>query len=142
MEAGRELDALIADKVMGMAPCDAWRPWNMGSAGGPMVAISYEDGRCKNGHERGKCYSVVMNGPAGGCPKYSTDIAVAWSVVEKLNENGWYVWVFSHGAHYGCWMERFDVNKDDTVSERRIPACEADTAPLAISLAALKAAGA
>lgn len=59
MEAGRELDALIAEKVMG------WRQ-----------------------HE-GECWEARPSGPCiNKLPKYSSDISAAFGVVEHLRQKG------------------------------------------------------
>lgn len=97
MEAGRELDALIAEKVMGFTvkgglPISAWPP------------------------------------------HYSADIAAAWEVVKKM------------GRHEISIHMRSDSNTD-RVTKRyyimdytcRALLAEANTAPHAICLAALKA---
>lgn len=99
MEAGRELDALIAEKVMGF----------------PL--------------------EIIRGAPYPECPRhYSTDIAAAWEVVEKDDGWGhdWRVkrWV-SSSKPYSCTAER-------TADGQNFYA-EAETAPLAICLAALKA---
>lgn len=59
MEAGRELDALIAEKVMGLERCG-----------------------CKCGLFLNEYHEPFLE------PHYSTDIAAAWEVVEKLNSMG------------------------------------------------------
>lgn len=61
MEAGRELDALVAEKVMG---------WNVcGTADNDRAGIA-----------PGQTASAVR------IPPYSTDIAAAWEVVERIIE--------------------------------------------------------
>ena len=100
MQPGRELDALIAEKVMGqntrgLSGCGSW---GCGCSSDPYPHL----------------------------PKYSEDIAAAWRVVEKLD--GTYEPVIErHGPGWTAW---FDSNQ-----------AWADTAPLAICLAALKAVG-
>jgi len=97
MEAGRELDALVAEKVFG------WKwirfRYELGGAQGPEEAIqvspddfpgyfdedSYmaDDGKYpRSYHPRGR-------------PAYSTDIAAAWFVVERMRDDkSWerFVW--------------------------------------------------
>lgn len=75
-------------------------------------------------------------------PRYSTDIAAAWRVVEALAE-GEYVKVYACESHYhgsSCTVIAADVTQqspDDLV--RRTAVVMAESVPLAICLAALKA---
>jgi hypothetical protein len=55
LPAGRELDALVAERVLGLRIDDAW--------------FQHPDGRRVS---------------SDGLPHYSTDIAAAWQVVDKL----------------------------------------------------------
>lgn len=123
MEAGRELDTEIATKVMGLTACPDWKIVNFGSAGGPAL-----QSECS--HAAGTCYSLVetgsMFGTVGGCPHYSTDIAAAWPVAEKLRETHGEVWIRStESGWWNCRLAETGVNRSET------------TAPLAICLAAL-----
>lgn len=126
MKPGRELDVLIAEKVMGWklycyeGDVYAHEPGQYGDA-------AKNDGWCWEGDTYPENRESHQFAP-------STDIAAAWEVVEKLSTNGWavkmqigfdssrYYWdceVFIEESHYGS----------------------AKTAPHAICLAALKAAG-
>lgn len=105
MKAGRELDTLVAEKVMGWT----YRTFPDGAC--PLVKHWY----C------GEQYMLMQ--------PFSTSIASAWQVVEKLKANGNNVWVEWAGTVWVC----------GTTSV--FPDIEADTAPLAICLAALKACG-
>lgn len=106
MNAGRPLDALVAERVMGLM---AHR-----------ITVN-------------EALHLMTNGPRPGEPVpvrfYSTDIAAAWEVVEKL-----------HLCELGML-----VDGEGSASWRCVfggPAfAEAHTAPLAICLAALKAVG-
>ena len=97
LEAGLELDALVAEKVMG---------WFV--AKGPHSPTS----------------------PPDLIPRYSTDIAAAWEVVEKMIDQG----------------RRFVINNNFSRTMFIADFCGRDvlekTAPLAICRAALKAVGA
>lgn len=62
MEAGRELDALIAEKVMGLPKCDVWLEPNYS---GPNFWVPQTAGHLKY---------------------YSTDMNAAWESVEKVKE--------------------------------------------------------
>lgn len=75
VEAGRELDALIADRVLGLVPCDAWVVHSRNLSGPSFIQMP--DKQCAHG---GGCY------PAGFPAAYSTNVAAAWQVVEKLRE--------------------------------------------------------
>jgi hypothetical protein len=112
VKPGRELDALVAEKVMGIEVDRA--PW----------------GELYVGKEG---YDVV--------PAYSTDIAAAWEVVEKVTretEKRFTLWqaptyYVARFKHYDYWHEGCD--------SRQALQAKADTAPHAICLAALKAVG-
>lgn len=102
MEAGRELDALMAVEVMGVELKRGLQP----HASEP------------------NCWHVV--------PSYSTDIAAAWQVAEKFIRAGGAAWVEGDG-HTGY--------RAGVTSEKGRFEAEADTAPLAICLAAREAVG-
>lgn len=115
LKAGRELDALIAEKVMGWHrefvtdPSSNYSFWNYVDA----------DGR-------------GMYTPEEWEP--STSISAAWEVVEKLQTLGIKCWMKNYIAIPGwhCVVIGGDFEFEEA----------ADTAPLAICLAALKAVGA
>lgn len=133
--AGRELDALIAEKVMGWkripVPPDA------------------------NGHFAGE--ALMQTDPPPNfrwnplgkipfdtwVPHFSTDIAAAWQVVEKLVAEGYCpALLYDDEGHWGLFFD--GVSQAEAQPESYVvfttPAW-ADTAPLAICLAALKAKG-
>ena len=104
MDAGPELDALIAEKVMGIDP------------------QSFKDEivyRESVGFERGQL------------PAFSTDMTAAWRIVEKFHFS-YDVEIFSTGD----WVS---VKIDCSTPMHDAVTAWADTAPLAICLAALKA---
>jgi len=103
--AGRELDALVAEKVFGYE-CD---PFDYG----PTCPV----------HGKGK--------------NYSTDIAAAWQVVEKLMPTIGHIYPAvdletGELLHWCAVVETGDTSRQGVT---------ADTAPRAICLAALKAVG-
>ena len=128
MEPGREMDALVAEKVMGLTV----RSW-----------------RDLNGFDQDDCDFYVNKPDAteprwGHCrhlPWYSTDIAAAWEVVEKMHENcGPDEWCFKLedvGQKTGAsvtgayWNAQFCVGQGGSAVEL--------TTPHTICLAALKA---
>lgn len=130
LEAGSALDALVAEKIMQLVPCDGWEPINFGSGGGPAVMK-----RCD--HAPNACYSTVVYG-GGGCPRYSTEIRYAWEIVERMRELEKCVTVFCYpdpvGPTGGGWWVSID-QPDSSRHENQ--AINVDTAPLAICLAAL-----
>lgn len=129
LKAGRELDLLVAEKVMSLVPCDNWRPINFGSAGGPAFQKDCEHENCYPASERGSAH-----GRMGGCPQYSTNITLAWQVVEHLRKQGLEFTIDSRGGD-PYWAEF--ANENHTVGGQ----ASADTPALAICLAALKARG-
>jgi hypothetical protein len=115
MEAGRELDQLIATKVMKHTVFSI----------SPIVLIGLQEAN--------------ENGATRDLAHYSTDISAAWEVVEKFQKEAWKVTVSNLG-------DRSKFENDDYIFDRWIcrvgtNRAKADTAPLAICLAALKAVG-
>lgn len=110
MKAGRELDALIAEKVFGLKI--EWEHYAAGSR--PMVIE--EDVR---GNKM--------------APHYSTQIADAWLVVEKMKTNNYCFTLYD--AYDPEWAALFSPR------DAELNLAEAATAPLAICLSALKAVG-
>lgn len=124
-EAGRELDALVADRVM----CLTVGPVQVIGLGGRIhrdVGIVGPVYMMPDGREGVRAESL---------PYYSTDIRAAWQVVEKLERepNGFAMTLESDGTTR-WWGVRFW--QADTFYDG-----EAETAPHAICLAALKAVG-
>jgi hypothetical protein len=121
MEAGRELDAAIAVRVMG---------WEMPDSryldGTPAPPIVYDE----TGRARG--------GPGEGWSP-STKIAQAWEVVEKMDKRGFWlrlVTPFDDGSLYHAGFTPLGVTGWNGRPDHE---AAADTAPLAICKAALKA---
>ena len=123
----REMDALVAEKVMGFHL---------------MRYINYPD--------REPVINPAMFPPDYTdeqirIPNYSTDIAAAWLVVEKMSELGWYFNIATTDPYdvtfsvdvrderHGTWDE--DGQEDGWITHD----VRANTAPLAICRAALKA---
>lgn len=125
MEAGRELDALVAEKVMGK---------KTRRLSGNLYCWEY-DGDYKN-----------LHGLAQPIPAYSTDLSAAWEVVEKLCN--WDVddnMLVLQGQGPDLEKKRSPDGEAPQWWEAEIAGTwgkvmvEAETAPLAICLAALKA---
>ena len=106
MEAGRELDALVAEKVMGYEDMGIGIGLRFQKPSQTGVKVLYE------------------------LPSYSTRIAAAWEVVEKLREQFIAVTITTMGP-------RDQVHVFTTHNGERMTKVWDDTAPLAICRAAL-----
>jgi hypothetical protein len=114
MDAGREMDAWCAEKVMG---------WTK------RISADHSNSPIKTLREMGVIYAWKDNKRKErglDVPPFSTDIAAAWQVIEHFYRAGWGAGAEMDG-HTGCraFVGQFTA--------------EADTAPHAICLAALKA---
>lgn len=123
-EPGRELDALVAEKVMG------WTGVHLVHGG--TGTSSYYVGRTPRG--------VFVVRP------YSTDIAAAWQVIEAMRQRNYYAEISEHisDPERQCAMFASRAGHYDSYErcwENEHQVCTA-TAPHAICLAALKAVGA
>lgn len=119
-----ELDALVAEKVLGMIPCDDWEGINLGSEGGQAMI--------KNCHQHSNCY------PKNQPMAFSTLITAAWQVVEYLAEKEWEVTVkrlVGSDSIYEAMVDKRTGNPEDRFITN------AGSAPLAICVAALRASG-
>ena len=121
MKAGRELDALVAEKVMGWHQSERQPYIFHNDDGYPYVLDKEYNLRCP--------HSKFLP---------STSIAAAWRVVEKFCDEKSAnfpqdVHVEWNGFHWFCYLntEQMIATENDAIT--------ADTAPLAICLAALKA---
>lgn len=129
LPAGRELDALIAERVMG------WKVIETDDCNGEDNFWLSKDGQHPFEGEYGDDLEL---------PAYSTSIADAWKVVEKMRAAR--TWDFSVSWHQG-YDTAFGVDGweceingwDDTRYERVATSDIQKTAPHAICLAALRA---
>lgn len=119
MEAGKELDALIHTRVMGL-PLRCTRCEGQGAVPG----------------SNGDCFICRGTGEMA-VHDYSTDIAAAWKVVEKLRElKLQFELRVSPGTLWVVWVTRLSLvpfQDDEHLSE-----VKAETVPHAICLAALE----
>ena len=125
MKAGRELDALIAEKVMGLTRHDESY---VAEGVGKVLRFVWRDG----------CGTCVYSGDMF-LPHYSTNIADAWGVVRKMGM----VLIENSGEAFGQpdeWNVQFVGH--DSEGEPHWVSASASTCELAICLAALKAVGA
>lgn len=133
MESGPEMDALIAEKVMGLIPC-ASRFYM------PLIAGAWDEIHCEH-IDAGKS-GICFDPDPDKVPRYSTSIATAWKVVEKVaqlnaeKKEGW------GSFDLGDRIKDGKVEYYAIFSGKNLPnsnEVSADTAPLAICRAALKA---
>lgn len=134
LEAGRELDALIAERVMGWKWCASPNTFKPGRPWRRWLAEPYRNMPVWDG---------VTEMPIDGLFDeesnvlyYSTDIAAAWEVVEKLRETWPVVLVTVGPKHYDV---EINTDKGSPSHYRLVEDAQAETLPLAICRAALKA---
>ena len=121
LPAGRELDALVAEKVMGWVVV---RKQSIANAMGQHVMDDYV-----GQPSIGVTQPVLV-------PRYSLMIQEAWKVADHLRNRSQFVAVLSGMGPQGVQPWICKINRDGGFLEER-----ADTAPVAICLAALKAVG-
>ncbi len=143
LTAGRELDSEIAEKVMGYSGrVIVRRGRSLKSSGEPLVAFRISPSRFECGAyethwllDGTKLYCGKPFSPRFA-PHFSTDIAAAWLVVERLaaispQQDFHLEHMEGAGWTASCCFNRADGGWDGWRN--------ADTAPLAICLAALQA---
>lgn len=114
MKPGRELDALVAQRVMG-------------------IRVTHEQGEYWPPPRPGANFATQP------IREYSYDIAAAWEVVKKLQTPKQRL-AISLNRNGGCWVEVVYFNPKTGAIDRW--SAKAKSAPHAICLAALKAVGA
>jgi hypothetical protein len=137
MDAGREMDAVIAEKVF------AWR-W---------IAHAWKDNPTYRfiappTVEIGDRYSLASGleplyadwDRVAKLPKYSTDIADAWQIVEKLRLIGWnYIQIDCDEDLWGADFAKLAFTEHGANQVAKAHSTARESAPLAIGRAALKA---
>ena len=125
MEAGRELDALVAKKVFGWAiRRESWYDQE-----GLETTVLYDS------HDNQLGYAHGFDEMPEELPEYSTNIAAAWQVFDRPEHEAWSIYRWDSAMlEAGCQWEIEDADGNTLAS--------APTAPLAICLAALSAVGA
>lgn len=140
----RKIDALVAERIMGLVPQVDFGQWDEHewrcNEDGEIDMFGFEFDH-HNGPICVRCgyfyCEDCQDGPAEPCvkapPRYSSDIAAAWQVVEKMRERATYMAVERHPNYWRAVV--YDGNWYFELSEH------ADAAPLAICLAALRTVG-
>ena len=115
MEAGREMDCIIAENVFG------WKRGKYFDDAGQLVWITPSN----------QFYS------AGSTPDYSTDMTAAWQVVEKLSKPHIFINLSKFGDKYVCDIENMEdySNPEKQFNRWKIDFCNSPA--LAICRAAL-----
>ena len=134
MDAGRELDALVAEKVMGWTCVRTESGWDNGPdpvTGGPQIGWY---GQPPGEEWEGNSGQIIE--------EYSTDIATAWKVVEVLAAKSQALALQAPGStemsEYYHYFERWTA---EFLPSPLNSSVQADSAPMAICLAALEAVG-
>jgi hypothetical protein len=141
MEAGRELDTLIAEKVMKLdvRKSESW-VGDLTSLGSPGQKVTFigEFTEEREWVEEGDYFWKDDEGASHVLPDYSTDIGAAWQVVEKIVKNNGSTVSFGYS---GRIVNRAHVTIDRTTRKDLDLDfwVEANTMPLAICRAALLA---
>jgi len=133
MPAGRDLDALVAEKVIGISV--KWLDCGDGRFPYKQTTLARNNQLMKSGD------TPVGLRPEGDIPEYSTDISAAWEVVEKIKDNPKYGGDFA--VHFmrspyrkpPSWWAGFYSSDYDNCFQ--FPWSEAETAALAICRFAL-----
>lgn len=115
MTAGRELDALVAERVMG------WKVFRNGEHGSHRWEAETDRGTLR----------VIDSSYSGDGFSPSTDIAAAWEVVEKMRDDHWLLDLRSGFIETRACFTR--AHAGEYVAQEK-------STPLAICLAALAAA--
>lgn len=133
MEAGRKMDLLVEDLVMGRCVCVHDPEWFTKARSGSSAYVNQDGWRC-----------VTHDRPIGsrGLPSFSTDIAAAWDVLEAMIRHGYFPNLeYTHGGWrvgMGLSWQVGGVGTDG--KEEMVPIRHtAETIPLAICRAALLA---
>jgi len=118
MQAGIEMDGLVAEKVMG------------GEINREFCTVAVKE---RVGYTGLELISI------GGIHPYSTDIKAAWEVREHMKKNSFYGYINDCGSWYGALFSKTTV--DENGEHQQEGYAREKTAPLAICRAALKALG-
>jgi len=133
MSPGRELDFIIARDIMGWTYDEEWgQIVPQGHCKPSELWSEYEwSEKGYSRHPVGMMGGVAYMGDKPHIREYSTDIADAWMVIEETRKRGWNPYI--EGSIFGKWICMFqDIHSPNSTGR-----ILADTAPLAICLAAL-----
>jgi hypothetical protein len=138
LPAGQELDALVAERVTKVEP----RRVAFATRDGGQSAAFWEDREGfttkrdvaewaqKHDHQVSEWLEY---------PRYSEDIAAAFQVVENLKADGWRFVLSSREAYTELWWCGFERPAHWESNQSQVGKATAETAPLSVCRAALKA---
>lgn len=129
MPAGRDLDSLIAEQVMNFLWV-TWNPWRDPQRHGPRFLLSPNSRDLDTVFVRQRELTPCVDMPT--IPPYSTDIAAAWTVLERLEQFDWLPRLARQSPHQRTWVCRLV----SFACPEAFVFAEAATVPLAISRAA------
>lgn len=131
MKAGRELDTLVAEKVMGLVIESLCTKIRCHEAGGEVLY-------CGCGWRGGRWDNEEFRSHSSYVKPYSTSLVIAWEIVEKINSLrlGWYVGISVGPDNYNVW-----VQNDVVLNSPHYYGFTSSTVPHLICLAALKVMG-
>jgi len=141
LEAGRELDALVAEKVMGLRYCEPGLAIDVATGAEKTIPPTWMRFKEMDGH-------MPVYDPCD-LPKYSTEIGAAWEVVEHVRRmhpaRVWFELYAPRGdlpwtAVFFTRCLEWEDSMYEMGSDRIIPSSGKE-APLAICRAALKVVG-
>jgi len=138
VNAGRELDAVVAEKVMGFR----WEEWQTGRGLYDQEGVK----RGKRFHTNRLVFEEVPTMgveavPTRPLPHYSTDIAAAWEVVERFRVEPIGPRMVIVGCYDSAGLGNNGIGCEIKDGVGGSWQAFADTAPLAICRAALQAVG-
>lgn len=139
MPAGREMDAMVAEKVMGLKVSKASEILELwqASPSGASYAFIYGIGKDEMCVAGANSLSTIV-------PRYSTEIGAAWGVIEKAfdvepDHKSGFPAVVRWNDGWRVTLLNGDGTPMDLAYGGKLLLSIADTAPLAICRAALKA---
>lgn len=128
----REIDALVAERIMG---------WVRLEFKGGAVFFMPPD-VAEQMYIRQQSQECVSSGDEDNSPLYSSDITAAWRIVDQMRKNGYWLKLQSpFEADNTKWNAGFTEHSFTGWNGRPDNQRQADSAPMAICLAALRYAG-
>lgn len=132
MKSGRELDALVAERVMGWTWWDARVVSEYGLVTQPKTTTGYNTKVLMPPKARESSTAFLYENFANGYyPAYSTDIVAAWQIVNRFKEQSM---ILNYGEDTQKWECSFIVNGNRYWGVSSI-------VPIAICIAALRIVG-